>query len=66
MFVGGVEASCSLPAQEFDHALSSLLGSMDKRVWVGIRLCPHQSGLVTSAVDDQMIQLWPFISYNWL
>jgi hypothetical protein len=59
MFVGG-EASSSLPAQEFDHALSSLLGSMDKRVWVGIRLCPHQSDLVTSA-DDQMIQLWPWL-----
>ena len=56
MFVGGVEAASS-PAQEFDLALSSLLGSMDKRVWVGIRLCPHQSDLVTSAIDVQQMIL---------
>eukprot|EP00435_Cladocopium_sp_Y103_P029813 s2616_g7.t1 len=41
--------------EEFDHALSSLLGSMDKRVWVGIRLCPHQSQLSPLVVDRRRV-----------
>eukprot|EP00438_Fugacium_kawagutii_P021810 Skav230860 [mRNA] locus=scaffold1335:76459:81323:- [translate_table: standard] len=40
---------------ELEKALSSLLGGMDKRVWVGIRLCPHDSSASALTVDRRRV-----------
>ena len=40
---------------EFEEALSSLLDKRDKRVWVGIRVRPHQSEQTSLQVDRRRI-----------